>query len=115
MGTDSGIWPSARLPRYFDFGIFGEPGDGAVDILFGGPNGLTATGSQVIHRPFELIRALPVETGNNFGAALAAGDFQHDGFSDLAVGVPNQTFILFAGSPFAIKHLNAGVVEVYNG
>src|SRR5207248_10134114 len=73
-----------------DFGVFGLPRAGAVGILFGGPNGLTVFGSQVLHRPFELISSLPVEDGNNFGAALAAGDFQHDGFSDLAVGVPNQ-------------------------
>ena len=27
------------------------------------------------------------ESGDNFGVALASGDFDHDGFADLAVGV----------------------------
>jgi hypothetical protein len=29
-----------------------------------------------------------VEDGDQFGAALAAGDFNHDGFADLAAGAP---------------------------
>ena len=31
------------------------------------------------------------ETGDGFGAALAAGDFDCDGISDLAIGVPNES------------------------
>jgi hypothetical protein len=27
---------------------------------------------------------------DSFGSALAAGDFDHDGYADLAVGVPNE-------------------------
>jgi hypothetical protein len=30
------------------------------------------------------------ETGDSFGHALAAGDFDDDGFIDLAIGVPGE-------------------------
>jgi len=45
-------------------------------------------------------------TGENFGFALAAGDFDGDGHADLAVGAPHRT---------VLGHPNAGVVEVYRG
>jgi len=32
-----------------------------------------------------------VENGDAFGFALAAGDFDEDGFADLAIGVPRRT------------------------
>jgi hypothetical protein len=32
------------------------------------------------------------EAGDNFGHALAAGDFDGDGFADLAIGAPNEDF-----------------------
>ena len=46
------------------------------------------------------------ETGDLFGAALAFGDFNADGFLDLAVGIPGQT---------VIGELNAGAVQVFPG
>jgi FG-GAP repeat len=59
----------------------GAPAGGAVNILYGSAAGLTG-GPQ-------LFQANP-ETNDRFGSSLAAGDFDGDGFFDLAVGVPGE-------------------------
>ena len=51
---------------------------GAVHILFGAATGLQRSGSQVFNQSSP-------ETGDQLGRALAAGDFNNDGFQDLAV------------------------------
>lgn len=62
---------------------------GAVTVLLGSETGLTADGSQRWDLSSE---GVPGESSSeqdtSFGAALAAGDFDRDGFFDLAVGVP---------------------------
>jgi hypothetical protein len=55
---------------------------GAVSVLYGSAGGLTTSGGQLFTQP------AAVEFFDNFGAALAAGDFDNDGVADLAVGVP---------------------------
>ena len=54
-------------------------------MLPGSSGGLTATGGQF----FTQVGGA-VEGGDQFGAALAAGDFNHDGFVDLAAGAPSE-------------------------
>jgi FG-GAP repeat len=54
---------------------------GAVNVLYGSGGGLTGAGSQ----QFTQVGSAP-ETDDLFGAALASGDFDNDGFADLAVG-----------------------------
>jgi hypothetical protein len=49
------------------------------------PEGLTGTGSQLFTQNTPGVPGI-AETGDNFGLALAAGDFGGDGFVDLAVG-----------------------------
>jgi hypothetical protein len=48
---------------------------------------LVATGN---HRIFQFEVGGTVEEGDSFGAALAAGDFNRDGFFDLAIGAPGE-------------------------
>ena len=78
---------------YADLAI-GVPGKDGVLVLYGSRNGLQAAGSQFVHTQ-----------GPLGGSALAAGDFNGDGFSDLAVGDP------FAGA----KVPAAGSIEIHYG
>jgi hypothetical protein len=59
---------------------------GAVHVLHGSASGLTGTGSQVLTQDSPGVPDA-AELGDTIGVALAAGDFDHDGFADLAVGV----------------------------
>src|SRR6266508_4060829 len=56
---------------------------GAVNVLYGSATGLTTIGSQFFTQV-----AGAVETDDEFGFELAAGDFNHDTFADLAAGAP---------------------------
>jgi FG-GAP repeat len=74
---------------------------GAVSVLYGSAGGLTTSGGRL----FTQLGSAP-ETQDWFGWALAAADFNHDGFADLAVGAPYEA----VGSVFA-----AGAVSVLYG
>ncbi len=86
-------------------GFDGKGGAGLVHVLFGTPGGLTALGSQTWHQNSPGIQEV-AESEDSFGAALAVGDFNNDGFDDLAIGVPKES----VGS---IN--NAGAVHVLRG
>ena len=62
---------------------------GAVNVLYGGAGGLSATGNQFWRQNSSGVLGAS-ESGDNFGWALAAGDFNDDGRDDLAVGVPEE-------------------------
>ena len=83
---------------------FGEQG-GNVTVAHGGAGGLLPFSG------FEMrlgLEGLPdtVEAGEDFGWALAAGDFDGDGFDDLAIGVPSEddvgAVLVVYGSPFSL-------------
>jgi hypothetical protein len=74
---------------------------GAVSVLYGSAAGLTRTGGQL----FTQVGGT-VEDSDFFGASLTAGDFNNDGFADLAVGAPGETV---AGA------IDAGAVSVLFG
>jgi hypothetical protein len=92
-------------------GVPGEPAGaplaGAVVVLYGSNTGLRTTNSQIWAQSVGTIQGEP-EGGENFGAALAAGDFNGDGFDDLAVGVPRD-------GADAVVVFGAGAVNVIYG
>ena len=65
------------------------PQAGAVNVIYGSSSGLTTTGNQIWTQDSPNIKN-GVEPFDWFGKALATGDFNKDGFSDLAVGVPRE-------------------------
>ncbi len=78
---------------------------GIVTILFGSSSGVSGAGSQYWDQSY--LGTNTVETSDRFGAALASGDFNGDGYDDLAIGVPGQNTLGIA--PYG------GVVDVLYG
>jgi len=64
---------------------------GAVQVHFGSVAGLPAAGDTFYTQSTPGIPG-DVEVVDRFGAALACGDFNADGFGDLVVGVPGESF-----------------------
>jgi len=91
----------------FDDLVIGKPAapfGGAIEILDGSPQGLTTARRQIIDQ--RASKLSDTASSDRFGAALAVGDFDGDGFDDVAVGVPGEGI----GSSGA-----AGSVEVLMG
>jgi hypothetical protein len=61
---------------------------GSVQVIFGSATGLTTEGNQLLSQNAPGLGA--GETGDRFGASLSSGDFDGDGNSDLAIGVPGE-------------------------
>jgi FG-GAP repeat protein len=80
---------------------------GAVYVLFSGASGLSTTGSQLWH---ENSAGVPdaAESLDNFGDSTAAGDFDHDGYTDLAVSDDKEDLTGVAGT-------DQGAVYVFRG
>lgn len=60
---------------------------GIVNVVYGSPTGLTLVGNQIFWQDTAGMQET-AEAGDRFGHALATGDFDGDGFDDLAFGVP---------------------------
>ena len=88
-----------------DTDVFGVvTGAGSVYVTYGTAQGLSTVGSHVLVQP--VLGVDPPEAFDQFGASLAAGDFNGDGWCDLAVG---------AGGEDVDGVLNAGSVHVFSG
>src|SRR5262245_11005960 len=82
----------------FDDLAIGVPGEtvgntrgGAVAVIYGSSSGLNATAppDQIFSQDSPGVPGT-VEFGDDFGLVLATGDFDNDGFDDLAIGVPDE-------------------------
>lgn len=79
---------------------------GAVQVLYGSPTGLTVVAGQLWSQNSAGI-ADSAEDHDSFGSALTTGDFDGDGFTDLAIGAPREDYV--AGNT------DDGVVHVLYG
>lgn len=92
--------------RSDDAPIAGLADVGQVQIRFGGPSGLdTLTLAKYLWQGGSASVNAP-EAGDHFGESLAVGDFDDDGFDDLAIGIPGEDINATS---------NAGAVEVRYG
>ncbi|VAW48994.1 hypothetical protein MNBD_GAMMA03-517 [hydrothermal vent metagenome] len=88
---------------------------GTVLIIYGRPNGLASTNSQLL---FQSIFVFPptfeslngVEDNDFFGKSLASGDFNCDGITDLAVGTPDED-VTIDGE----LRSNVGAINIFYG
>lgn len=78
---------------------------GAVNVIYGSSTGLTSTGNQQLSEGNPGLPSSPAK-GDLYGYAEAAGDFNGDGYADLAIGVPGENV---SGAA------NAGAVDVLYG
>jgi hypothetical protein len=105
---------------YADLAI-GVPGEaigsiqaaGAVNVLYGtSPGGLSTSGDQFWHQNSPDIVGT-AEENDSFGAALAAGDFDGDGYTDLAIGIPDEDVgsAVDAGSVLILYGTDSGLSD----
>jgi hypothetical protein len=74
---------------------------GGVQVMYGTAGGLAAARNKIWYQ-----EGTAAETGDQYGGSVATGDFDNDGYDDLAVGVPSEDLVSVA---------NAGAVEIYYG
>ncbi len=104
------------IPNY-DFFFGAILNTGTVLVLYGTANGLTTDGAQYLFQTFEtdppnFENSEGLEANDFFGQSLASGDFNCDGYRDLAVGTPEED-VTFNGS--GGLRSSVGVINIFYG
>ncbi|RME83115.1 MAG: hypothetical protein D6775_09035 [Caldilineae bacterium] len=92
-----------------------DPDTGIVQILYGSAGGLTDAGNQLWRQGLSGILGTE-EAGQHYGYALAAGDFDGNGYADLAIGIPDETIntIRTAGAVNVLYGAESGLTATGN-
>jgi hypothetical protein len=64
------------------------PDDGVTTVVMGGPSGLSNARRHGLAAGYHGNPGVPDQIGREYGFALATGDFDGDGYDDLAIGAP---------------------------
>lgn len=94
-----------------------------MNVFYGSDSGLVGNGQFWSQANTLIPSEGGAESGDTFGAALAAGDFNADGNKDLAIGVPGEGVICLANSQEPLcenavglnSMFRAGIVNVIYG
>lgn len=107
----------------YDDIVVGVPGDnpssvdngGSIHILYGSSTGITDAGDQLFHQNSANIFDF-VEADDFFGDSVAVGDFDCDGYDDVAVGVPHENVgsIVDGGAVHTLFGGSTGISSVSN-
>jgi hypothetical protein len=97
-----------------DTGLFLGADAGAVNVVYGSQAGLSAFGNQIWTQDSEDIPE-DNDRDDEFGAALAAGNFDGEGPDDLAIGIPSEDFGLLIGPNTAAARTDRGRIVVLYG
>ncbi len=94
-------------------------GSGGVNIIYGTKDGLSSVGNQWWYQGKDGLSETS-EADDHFGHSLASGDFNNDGYIDLAVGVPREDIsgavnVSGAGAVHIILGSQNGLSSVNNG
>lgn len=88
----------------------GFDNSGLVSVIYGGSGGFTSAGSQTWTQDSASVAGAR-SSDEEFGAALASGDFDNDGFDDLAIGVPGEDVSQSGGGSAS----DGGAINILNG
>src|SRR6056297_1585701 len=81
----------------YDDLAWGSPGEaigsedraGAINVVYSSATGLTEDGNRQFHQDTDGIGGI-AQAGDELGFSIAAGDFNNDGFDDVAFGAPRE-------------------------